>query len=391
MIRDNITFASFISYSDSDELFLVDLETFFNIRLILTWLNLSIVILGLILNVFTICKIFKKDKKSSHDILVSGLSFTATIALICILVNNIIYTLSAHYFFFNSIHIFNILFPFTYPIFKTFYVAFIFLTVSISINQSIYIHKSKCFLLKNNKTKPNHGVKTSIYYILSVAFSSVLICLPEWFKFKYLDENYAYKKTEYTFYPYFLYIIFIPFVCCLPMLILIVTNIYIINRLKKAERRKNQLKCNNKLQANIVNEIREQNTKINEFSKVYDISKLNEISKVTNQIYENVTHVYDSTSQRTMTFLSKKSSTPSTAGSITNYKIKNKKNMILISVIFFLWSHIPYLIINIMDSIAQNNNNFISLNLRYMEEVSKVFLILNISFNFSFIYLFDDY
>ena len=339
------TYFDFIENKNETYYLAIDLESFFNFRIIVAWLNLIIIVLGLVTNIISLIVFIRKKNRSSTNVFIAGLCISAILVLIAMLINNVIYSILVDYSFTKEVDFIMRIYPYFYPIYMTFFVTFIYLTVSISLNQFFYIYYSKGFMaLKNNAYK--NECKHAFNIVCLVYLLSFLFCIPYWLKFKYSKQK-GIEKTELGLNKLFYKIVqcwlFVPFVCILPIIILILTNIYLIIKMNRSARRKSNLSSNPTSRLII---------------QLHDLQSNNLKIKLSSKLAKNTSN---GTLDRVIKIDKQK------------FDKNSKTNMIILAVAFFLVCHTPNLVFNVMESF-KNEYDSIQLDENYLIEISKLLL-----------------
>ena len=349
-------------YIMSNDTFVFELEEFYHFRIILSWLDLVIIIIGLILNTVSAHVFSSKANFSSTNILIASLSVSANLVLVCMLINHVFYAIVISRSYFHLVQAVMFILPYSHPIFMTFFVSFIYLTMSISLNQFFYVRFSKGY--KNfRKNTFRKEVRRSCVIMFSIYAFSILFCSPFWFRLNYTDQKGVEKTSfakSYFFNQIYQYWIFLPLVGLIPHSVLITTNMYLITTLNKTVQRKTALSSKR---------IETSRLGLNFETQSIDFSKRSDLLKAF-RLSQNIPL------ERLLSLIGLDQ---------TRLERANKTSKLIIAVGFFLVCQTPNLIIQIMESL--NNDELIQINENYLIEIARFMLILNLSFNFSFVYL----
>jgi len=198
--------------------------------------------------------------------------------------------------------------------------------------------------MNKSKAIQKKDIKRSFFITLAIVIFSFIFCLPYIFKFTYTEENGLEKTKNNIILDQIVHIyLYIPLAYVIPFLVLITTNTYLLMKLSKA---KNSRKH--------INHIRYKSSKKNNEARV-------EINLTNNK----------------------------PAKRIQKFKMKNKSTMLVSIVFFFLICQFPTLLLHLIETeifgVDYKEQTFYI----YLAEISKIFLIINLSFNFSFFYLFS--
>lgn len=354
-------------YLDLNGTYAIELEQFYNFRIVLSWLSFIIIILGLCLNTISVQVFTQKNNISSTNILIAFLSISAILVLFCMLINHVIYTILIGYNYFNLVQATMFILPYTHPVYMTFYVNFIYLTMSISLNQFIYVHFSKGYkkIRKNfKKKKLIQESRNSCLTVFIIHIFSVLFCMPYWFRLKYTEprgvEKTLFGKSD-LFNKIYQCWLYLPLVGFLPCLTLIMTNLYLIITLTRTAQRKSALSSKRNETSRLV---------FNFDTQSVDVLKRSDILKVLRVPHgERITSVMRLEQ--------------------TRMEPSSKARKLIIAVGFFLVCQTPNLILNVMESFKEDD--LIQIDENYLIEISRFMVILNFSFNFSFVYLISFY
>jgi hypothetical protein len=301
-------------------------------RFILSCISFVIIIIGLITNFISSLAFSNKKHLSSTNIYLTSLCLIDCIALIGLLFNSVIYGIFVHFKYYNGTKLIMFFYPYVYPIVLTSQFANIYLTMSVSINQFITIALSNGFKTKNNKNLVQKHIKKAYNCILLIIIFSIIFCLPYWFKFKY-TRNKGLERSEISESKFFNKIVhlflYIPFAYVIPFIVLITTNSYLLFKLTIAYQRKKY------------------------------INKTVSTNHLTNLKCEK-------------------------------FEIKNKSTMLVAIVFFFLICQFPTLILHLIETESFGQNYKEHLFYFHLVELSKLLLIINLSFNFAFFYLFSQ-
>jgi hypothetical protein len=309
------------------------------IRYIISCISFILIIIGIITNLISSLAFSNKKYLSSTNIYLTSLCLADCVALIGLLINSVIYGIFVYIKYYTGVKLIVLFYPYVYQIILTSQFASIYLTMSVSINQYIFIAFSKGFHMKNNKLSKQKDIKNSYTIVAVIVIISILFCLPYWFTFKYTENN-GLERSQISQNNYFNKIVhlflYIPFACLIPFSVLITTNTYLLIKLVKANHRKETIKSNCQL-----------------------ITFANTSS--TSHFYKN-----------------------------DKIEVKNKSTMLIAIVFFFLICQFPTLILHLIETETFGQNYKEHLFYFYLVELSKLLLIINLSFNFAFFYLFSQ-
>ncbi len=310
-----------------------------HIRYIISCISFVLIIIGIITNLISSLAFSNKKYLSSTNIYLTSLCLADCVALIGLLINSVIYGIFVYIKYYTGVKLIVLFYPYVYQIILTSQFASIYLTMSVSINQYIFIAFSKGFHMKNNKLSKQKDIKNSYTIVAVIVIISILFCLPYWFTFKYTENN-GLERSQISQNNYFNKIVhlflYIPFACLIPFSVLITTNTYLLIKLVKANHRKETIKSNCQL-----------------------ITFANTSS--TSHFYKN-----------------------------DKIEVKNKSTMLIAIVFFFLICQFPTLILHLIETETFGQNYKEHLFYFYLVELSKLLLIINLSFNFAFFYLFSQ-
>ncbi len=240
-------------------------------------------------------------------------------------------------------------YPYVYPIISTAQFASIYLTMSVSLNQFVVMAFSRGFSLKNNKIFIKKDIKKAYAIVLAILLFSIIFCIPYWFKFIY-NQNDGLIRSEISesrlFNKIVHLLLYIPFAYVIPFIVLSTTNTYLLIKLIKTNKRREKFKS-------IDNNPNCQQQQINKTTLLLE-------SKDQTKIIKN------------------------------KFEMKNKSTMLVVIVFFFLVCQFPTLLLNLVETELFNYHKYKE-HLFYFHfvELSKLLLIINLSFNFAFFYLFS--
>ena len=271
-----------------------------------------------------------KKYLSSTNIYLTSLCLADCVALIGLLINSVIYGIFVHFKYYTGTKLIMFFYPYMYPIVLTSQFASIYLTMSVSFNQFISIAFSKGFNMKNNKLFKEKDIKNSYMNVILIIIFCILFCLPYWFSFEYTD-NKGLERSQISQNKFFNKIVhlylYIPFAYVIPFIVLITTNTYLL----------------------------------------YSLSKANKLR-----------------------IIMSKNSTSSNQIKTQSFEMKSKSTMLVAIVFFFLICQFPTLILHLIETESFGQNYKEHLFYFHLVELSKLLLIINLSFNFAFFYLFSQ-
>jgi len=307
-------------------------------------ISFLIIIFGMTTNCLSSYAFSNRKNLSSTNVYLTSLCIVNSIALLGILVNSVLYVLFVNFSFFSGIKVIMYFYPYVYQIAITSQFASIYLTMSVSINQFLIIKYSKGLQMNKSKAIQKKDIKRSFFITLTIVIFSFIFCLPYMFKFTYTEENGLEKTKNNIILDQIVHIyLYIPLAYVIPFLVLITTNTYLLMKLSKA---KNSRKH--------INHIRYKSSKKNNEARV-------EINLTNNK----------------------------PAKRIQKFKMKNKSTMLVSIVFFFLICQFPTLLLHLIETEIFGADYKEQTFYIYLAEISKIFLIINLSFNFSFFYLFS--
>jgi hypothetical protein len=310
-------------------------------RFILSCISFVVIIIGLITNFISSLAFSNKKHLSSTNIYLTSLCLIDCIALIGLLFNSIIYGIFVHFKYYNGTKLIMFIYPYVYPIVLTCQFANIYLTMSVSFNQFIIVAFSKVINSKNNKALKQKDFNKAYIIVLEIIIISILFCLPYWFTFSFNEINGLQRTHESKLYKKIVHLfLYIPFAYVIPFIVLITTNTYLLIKLIKTNYTKHNLK-----------------------SRTFS------------------THTSNLSSLNATTKINKK---------VKNFEIKNKSTMLVAIVFFFLICQFPTLILHLIETESFGQNYKEHLFYFHLVELSKLLLIINLSFNFAFFYLFSQ-
>jgi hypothetical protein len=322
-----------------------DVKNFINI---VSWVNLITLCFGICLNSFGVWfKLRRKIYHTSTDIILISLSVCAVIVLLVKILNDALFNIFIINDHKNWILAIESLYPYFYSICMNFHVTFIFLTVSISLNQFVFVYYSIGFIRKNtSKTEANKKEMLRALYIIIFVFTiSTIYTIPFWFELKYQRGSNLFI-TDFGNSFFFKQIFqwsFLVVVGFIPILVIIASNMYLIVKMNRSNTRKKTLNNRSIEVRFIVKRYSCTNVKSNEIEIVRRSQK--------NYIERNA----------------------------------RKSKTIYISVFFYLMFQCPYFIAKFIQVNSFNDFNYYK-NI-YPVEISNLLLSLNLTFNFSIFYL----
>ena len=314
-------------------------------RIVANYISLILIVIGIIGNSFTFVVLLKSKKQLSTHIYLKSLCISAIISLIGLLINHALYGIFMNYNYNDGISLIIFIFPYTYPLIATFQICTIWLTVVVNLNHFVIIYRNSTNMLKLKKTFRKHKL-----IVLAVFLLSIVYCIPYWLKFKTekdIDSNgLKLVPTELGKNSLFNNIVhfwmFLPFAYLIPFSILLITNIYLIYKLRQ---------------------------KISLFkgSSLNIARRLSTASSLSKQRKCSISE---------LSFIK------------DEYKIKCTSIMLVAVVIFFLICQFPNLLIQIVESFDYHDlkKNIVYY---YLIDLAKMCLIINLDFNFSIMILFS--
>lgn len=377
----NQSFMSFYSTNPPQTEQLIQWENYIKFRLFSSVVSLGIIIIGLVGNFISFLILTSPKMRISTNVFLSSLCVSGFIALFGLLINSVLYELLAMYQE-KFPELFNLLcrlYPYIYPIITTFQMASILLTVCVSVNQFIYIYFSKLRSQSKNCTKQE--CQRALKIVVLMFMISIIYCVPYWLKFSYSKEN-GLQETEIArtnlFQKIVHFYMYLPIAYIIPFSILIFTNAYLIATIAMKKKREQKLGMKEKKQK--------------DYQEEMDLSSPNrEKHQVTsslmtvtlkNPLKSNGVNLYK---------LSVSLNKP--RPSVTKLKKTRKEStlnksvtIMLIAVVFlFFICQFPALILHIIQSMVCSSNTdrcSSSYLLNYCYVISKMLLIINLSFNF---------
>jgi hypothetical protein len=363
-----------------------DYEDFLNFRLKLTCLSVIFIVLGIFLNVTSVIVLNKNPTPTNKYL--QGVCISSIISLIGFLSTYVIYNLFIYFKYINGIQFLMLLYPYTYPLITTAQISFVLFTVCVSLNQ--YVTMSSIKEIKRSKIREKKESQKAFKYTLIVYVFSVIYCSPYWFMFRY-DKSNGLERTELNQNQYFKKIVhfclYIPVAFLIPFAVLLYTNAYLIWKLKSSYQIKKELtSLQNRAAAR-----KESNTvliemkpmiygttkkaSVNETSLNYDLTNNELISSLVMNNNQPIKNLIDTQLSR-----------------LQKAKIKNLNIsiMLIAMVTFFLICQSPSLALNMNEALKDNSlNMFNESEYVYGNEIAKVFLIINSSWNCTLFYLFS--
>lgn len=331
---------------------------YLNIKLIILWISSIIILVGIIANLISLIVFIKPNTVTSTNIYLASLCACNCIALVGLLINSVLYNKFSLYEYFLGVKAIMSFYPYVYPLITTSQIASIYLTTSVSLNQFITIAFSKLNSTHQksvNKSMKQKDNQRAFKIVSLIILMSIIFCLPYWFTFQYSEEN-GLQSTELSKQAYFKRIVhfymYLPFACVIPVLVLIVTNTYLISTLEVTIRRKRRL--------------RQTTTSRSERAST-SLSLLN------------------STSRSTLKTIRSKLSI--TKRIKTKFENRSTTLMLISFVFFFLICQFPTLLLNLIESLDQSYKA--KWYYLHLVEFSKLLLIINLSFNFAIFFLFS--
>lgn len=371
----------------------IDFEAYIRFRYTLSWLSLLVILIGLIGNALSFVILINPKMRISTNVFLSNLCVSGFIALFGLLVNSVIYELSAYYGLMNVLYILAFFYPYIYPIITTFQMASILLTVCVSVNQFICIYFAKLRTQTNSSKKEE--CKVALKVVMLMYIISIIYCIPYWLKFKFTKES-GLQETDLGKDPLFKQIVhfymYLPIAYIIPFSILIFTNAYLIGTITSSKKRRLRLgvkkQNENKKSPKSINEeyliedetilkTNANNDLIEDENRVVTVVLNNPIKKNGIKSYKLNFRLNKPSKPRGPRLRRQSSSKTSSRMSIT---------VMLIAVVFlFFTCQFPVLIINIIQSMICSKNLHkcqASSAYQYSLVISKFLLISNLSFNF---------
>lgn len=332
-----------------------ELKMFVSFRVFLAIITLGVLTVGIVGNTVSFFVFTHSSIKKITDLLLSVYCISSCMALIGLLFNQILYGLFFYYRFVSGVKFIMMLYPYTYPITVTFQMSCIWLTVAVSTVQFLIVlfKKSKSQLdLKMRNKDIKHGLVVSGTIFI---FSSIY-CLPYWFVFEYTEET-GLRKTSFgknELYNKIIYFwLYFPCAYFGPLLILLVTNSYLISTVIITSKKKQLTQITIRSTAK-----RTSNQLSNQLKKTFIEAKLES---------ENMLKL-----KRAKSLLRRKRS------------IAKKTQLMLIAhILFFFACQLPNFILHCLTSFDFKIN-------QYYKEIANFLLIFNLSFNFLIYYLFNE-
>lgn len=340
-------------------------------EILLDWINLVIISVGLIGNCLSFFVLISPKMLNTTNFFLSNLCLCSFVALLGLLINSVLYRLAAYYEFEITFCLIAFFYPFFYPLINTFQMANIILTVCVSVNQFMCIYQAK---MKNySKLSNKIELKKSKKKIIAVYVASAIYCVPYWFIFRY--EGCSVIRTaignNYKFNQLINFWLYLPIVYLIPFSILLITNSYLLFKLMVAKQRRKHLGILTDQRSNSKIAKQEDRRKNRNSCNV-------KISVHSFQSYSNI----DDNEVRKEYYNKKKVS------SRKNKLGRTKVTCMLIAVVFlFFICQFPNLIVHII-SIDNKLNK--SRYFKYGIMISKVLMIVNLSFNFSIYCFFNE-
>ena len=352
----NMMLSFYYTELNENDSFLNEMNSFLKIRVLLAWSSLVIILIGIVTNSVSCIAFLNPKTLSSTNIYLASLCVCDSIALLGLIVNSTIYSQFIFYEFLEGIRFIMSLYPYIYPIIATSQIACIYLTVSVSVNQFLFVAFSRGNELKNNRLLQKKDNIRAFIVVLLIIIISIVFCVPYWFTFQYTNER-GLEKTEVSKNVHFKNIVhlylYLPFACVIPFLILIFTNVYLVCTLESVSRRKRKISFKHKVMFN---------------KSLTDSSGAN----------KNLVVIHDLKNAEAYSLKCKNE---------MKFEIKNKTLMLITVVCFFLVCQSPTLLLHLIESLQpQYKNHFYY---AHLVEISKILLIINLSFNFAIFYLFS--
>ena len=353
------------------------MNDYFQFKNIISWCTLVVIIIGLFGNLISFIVLINPKMRISTNIFLSSLCISGFMALIGLLLNSFVLQLVSFYEidFFYKISCF--IYPYIYPLITTFQTASIMLTVSVSLNQFIYIFFNKTN--KNSKKIVEKECRTAIVIVLVIFIFSIIYNIPYWLKFKYSKDG-CYESTTINQDPSFNRIVhfwmYLPIVYIIPFSILIITNFYLVVFLVKTKRRRSRLGLGSiALSANENNRNDEKSNSKMELPE-QDSKQFEKMKNSTLTIGPEDNSLKINSKRKKMN---------------TNVGGSNVTIMLIAIVFFFFICQFPNLLLHIVQTMKCSTQDYCNQKnfFLYGIEVAKFLLISNLSFNFIIYCLFS--
>lgn len=380
--------------------FSFDLNAYFRLRFIFSWISLVTILIGLIGNLTSFLILINPKMRISTNVFLSNLCVSGFIALFGLLINSVVYELLAYYGLMKALHFFSFFYPYIYPIITTFQMASILLTVCVSVNQFICIYFSK--LRNQSKNSRNEECKFALKVVILMYIISIFYCIPYWLKFEFNNER-GLELTELgkneVFNKIVHFYMYLPIAYIIPFSILIFTNVYLIGTIATARKRRLRLGLKKNDNQSFL-----RNNKISKEAEVeekFSVDEMKQYAKSNLKIKQHfdtkndsvMTVILNNPINKNGTKAYKLNFTLNKPQKRTNNSSANAKSqsgmsvtVMLIAVVFlFFICQFPALILHIIQSMVCSSDSSVcdsSVLYKYSLVISKFLLISNLSFNF---------
>ena len=326
-----------------------EMKAFASFRIILAIISLIFLSIGILGNTVSFIVFNNKSTRTLTDLLLSSYCISSSLALLGLLINQILYGLFFYYQYSVGLSIIMKIYPYTYPITATFQMSCIWLTVAVSTVQFITVWTKRSRSNLNQKLSSKVWTQALHIVVIIYIFSSVY-CIPYWLIFQYNDEKELFQtdfgKSEiYNKIVYFW--MYLPCVYLGPLVILLITNSYLVSTIIISNKRKQIMRIRLPLRRNPPPS---GSSLIESKMETENFIKLQRVQKVLNR---------------------------------KRLVARKTQIMLIAHIIFFFACQFPNLNLHILKSFDFTIDHY------YME-ISKFLLIFNLSFNFAIYYLFSE-
>lgn len=342
-------------------------------------IRIVIIIAGLFGNLISFQILARK--RSTTNVYLCSLCFASFFALL----GDIFVVISQLQFVYTGIFGMTLkMYPYLYPLMLTFQMAYIYLTVAVSVNQfvCIYFQKGHANLSKLfQKSKKQKDCKRALIIVCFIFLFSVLFCLPYW---KIYEYNYETGLVELTatgkddvFNLIVHFILYLPVVYLIPFIIIIFTNVYLITYLIDANKNKKLLVAIKRPQKLHVGFIFTLKNKSSDGYLSVGSAQCKSSDDTDKSLLKN----------------SKKVNLMNEASKKFNYKTMRTSVMLILVVFSFILSQFPNLIIHILELKKWNIHNSLKIieETIYYKEISRILIIFYLSFNFAYYACFNNF